>query len=70
MGQEIGRFRPAQFPISGERGRIRENGGSISRPNVAANVWYVVVVVSYIQRIGCQPEKKYFTRWPIPLVVC
>ena len=23
-----------------------------------------------IQRIGCQPEKNYFTRWPIPLVVC
>ena len=20
--------------------------------------------------IGCQPEKNYFTRWPIPLVVC
>ena len=30
----------------------------------------VVVVVSHIQRIGCPPEKKYFTRWPIPLVVC
>ena len=30
----------------------------------------VVVVVSHIQRIGCQPEKNYFTRWPIPLVVC
>ena len=29
----------------------------------------VVVVVSHIQRIGCQPEKNYFTRWPIPLVV-
>ena len=27
-------------------------------------------VVSHIQRIGCQPEKKYLTRWPIPLVVC
>ena len=27
-------------------------------------------IVSHIQRIGCQPEKKYFTRWPIPLVVC
>ena len=27
-------------------------------------------VVSHIQRIGCQPEKNYFTRWPIPLVVC
>ena len=27
-------------------------------------------VASHIQRIGCQPEKKYFTRWPIPLVVC
>ena len=26
-------------------------------------------VVSHIQRIGCQPEKNYFTRWPIPLVV-
>ena len=24
---------------------------------------------SHIQRIGCQPEKHYFTRWPIPLVV-
>ena len=31
---------------------------------------YVVVVVSHIQRIGCQPEKNYFTQWPIPLVVC
>ena len=26
---------------------------------------HVVVVVSHIQRIGCQPEKNYFTRWPI-----
>ena len=26
------------------------------------------VVFSHIQRIGCQPEKIYFTRWPIPLV--
>ena len=31
---------------------------------------FVAVVVSHIQRIGCQPEKNYFTRWPIPLVVC
>ena len=30
----------------------------------------VVVVVFRIQRIGCQPEKNYFTRWPITLVVC
>ena len=30
----------------------------------------VVVVVSHIQRIGCQPPKNYFTRWPFPLVVC
>ena len=28
-----------------------------------------VVVVSHIQRIDCQPEKNYFTRWPIPLKV-
>ena len=28
-----------------------------------------VAFVSHIQRIGCQPEKNYFTRWPIPLVV-
>ena len=28
------------------------------------------VVVSHIQRIGCQPEKNCFTRWSIPLVVC
>ena len=30
------------------------------------------VIVSHIQCIGCQPEKnyRYFTRWPIPLVVC
>ena len=27
-------------------------------------------VVSHIQRIGCQLEKKYFTRGPTPLVVC
>ena len=25
----------------------------------------VVVVVSHIQRIACQPEKYYFIRWPI-----
>ena len=30
----------------------------------------VVVVVSNIQRTGCQPEINYFTRWPIPLMVC
>ena len=30
----------------------------------------VAVVVSHIQRIGCRPEKNYFTRWPISLVVC
>ena len=30
----------------------------------------LLFVVSHIQRIGCQPEKNYFTRWPIPLVVC
>ena len=29
----------------------------------------VVVVVSHIQRIGCQPAKNFFTRWSIPLVV-
>ena len=27
----------------------------------------VVVIVSPIQRIGCQPEKSYLTRQPIPL---
>ena len=37
---------------------------------VVSFVVVVVVVVSHIQRIGCQPEKNYFTRWPIPLVVC
>ena len=26
-------------------------------------VYVVVVVVSHIQRIGCQPEKNYLTRW-------
>ena len=30
----------------------------------------LLFVVSHIQRIGRQPEKNYFTRWPIPLVVC
>ena len=30
----------------------------------------VVVVVSHIQRIGCQPEKKYFTWWPMCIYVC
>ena len=30
----------------------------------------LLFVVSHIQRIGCQPQKNYFTRWPIPLVVC
>ena len=45
----------------------------ISTLNSAARALVVVVVVgvvSHIQRIGCQPEKNYFTRWPIPLVVC
>ena len=37
---------------------------------VDGEVEFCVVVVSHIQRIGCQPEKKYFTPWPIPLVVC
>ena len=36
----------------------------------STGTYQVVVVVSHIQRIGCQPEKNYFTRWPIPLVVC
>ena len=32
---------------------------------------FVTTVVSHIQRIGCQPEKKLpYTGWPIPLVVC
>ena len=40
-------------------------------PRLLPVVVVVVVVVSHIQRIiGCQPEKNYFTRWPIPLVVC
>ena len=40
-------------------------------PNALIVVVVVVAVVSHIQRIiGCQPEKNYFTRWPIPLVVC
>ena len=34
------------------------------------NTTVLLFVVSHIQRIGCQPEKNYFTRWPIPLVVC
>ena len=41
-----------------------------SRTPTWKEVVVVVVVVSHIQRIGCQPEKNYFTRWPIPLVVC
>ena len=39
--------------ISGNRGK---NLGKSSRG-------VVVAVVSHIQRIGCQPEKNYFTRW-------
>ena len=38
--------------------------------NLESTVAVVVFVVSHIQRIGCQPGKNYFTRWPIPLVVC
>ena len=38
--------------------------------NIVVHQFVVAVVVSHIQRIGCQPEKNYFTRWPIPLVVC
>ena len=40
------------------------------KENTPSNLLVVVVVVSHIQRIGCQPEENYFTRWPIPLVVC
>ena len=29
------------------------------------NPLLLLFVVSHIQRIGCQPEKNYFTRWPI-----
>ena len=39
-------------------------------PRTMSGLRLLVVVVSHIQRIGCQPEKNYFTRWPIPLVVC
>ena len=39
MALEIGRLRPAQFPISGERGGVRGNRGSISRLIVAAGNW-------------------------------
>ena len=42
----------------------------IARTNPKTLYVVVVVVVSHIQRIGYQPEKNYFTRWPIPLVVC
>ena len=44
--------------------RMKDGNSSSVRVDV------VVVVVSHIQRIACQPEKNYFTRWPIPLVVC
>ena len=46
-----------------------ERHGKIRNISCGTSV-VVVVVVSHIQRIGCQPEKNYFTRWPIPLVVC
>ena len=43
----------------------------LPRPLLVQLLLFVVVVVaSYIQCIGCQPEKNYFTRWPVPLVVC
>ena len=31
-----------------------------------------MLFLTYIQRTGCQPDRKtnYFTRWPIPLLVC
>ena len=52
--------------------------GSVQEPVLKVSVRFTlgmeneerVVVVSHIQRIGCQPEKNYFIRWPIPLVVC
>ena len=47
--------------------RVEQTGDRVTMPLAAV---VVVVVVSHIQRIGCQPEKNYFTRWPIPLVVC
>ena len=51
---------------------LTEHDDSASNINVHSMYTYVVVVVvvSHIPRIGCQPEKNYFTRWPIPLVVC
>ena len=57
----------------GEGGRLGlgEVGAVLSPRRVEeVGVVVVVVIVSHIPRIGCQPEKNYFIRWPIPLVVC
>ena len=46
---------------------------SAERRKKKKKVWqrpHLDLVVSHIQRIFCQPEKNYFTWWPIPLVVC
>ena len=30
----------------------------------------LLLFLTFSALIGCQREKNYFTRWPIPLVVC
>ena len=35
----------------------------LPRPLLVQLLLFVVVVVSYIQRIGCQPEKNYFKQY-------
>ena len=44
--------------------------GTVMISLVVAITREFVVVVSHIQRIGCQPDKttRYFIRWPIPHV--
>ena len=42
----------------------------LERKSMYSTCVVVVVVVSHIQRIGCQPEKTTLHGVPIPLVVC
>ena len=52
------------------RGTITIEDKRASYMSIQSRKYQTQVVNSHIQRIGCQPGNNYFTRWPIPLVVC
>ena len=51
--------------------RINNNNNTITHSGLKEELYTknIVVVVSHTQVLVANP-KKYFTRWPIPFVVC